>query len=282
MDGPILPGGEDRPSRPPAPGLIGDIDRSLRSWGVEYDLFLPKLAYLSMIGSFGAVVPFLSVFFKFAGIPIEQIGLLMTIRPAASFIASPIWAAVADRFGIYKILLLFSLIGSALLRVSMIWVTGFWGLAALMVFIEFIGAPSSPLMDATVMKILGEERRQHYGKQRLWGGTLNNPVAKEATHAVHCFSCWIRHQCALCGLPRPQATQPVLVLPNFCRDYARRSRRRAAHDSHGSEASFWLLVESQDRRVFSKSFDLLCYCVFHGSRKWHPQQLRCSSHPVAF
>ena len=152
-------------------GFIGKVDSKIRSWGVEYDLILPKAAYLTLTGSYGAIIPFVPIYLKYVGLPVDQIGLLQTIRPAASFVASPIWAAVADKFGVYKLLLILALVLSTLMRLSMIWLTSFWTFFCLFVIMEFVGTPTGPLLDATVMKILGEERRQHYGKQRLWGGS---------------------------------------------------------------------------------------------------------------
>jgi hypothetical protein len=59
---------------------------------IDTDLVLPKVCYLVLTGAFGALLPFLPVFYDAIGIPIEQIGLLGAIRPFITFLSAPLWA----------------------------------------------------------------------------------------------------------------------------------------------------------------------------------------------
>jgi len=44
--------------------MLSGLKRRAEKSGVETDLILPKLAYLTLIGAFGALMPFLPVFYK--------------------------------------------------------------------------------------------------------------------------------------------------------------------------------------------------------------------------
>lgn len=51
----------------------------------------------------------------------KQIGLLGAITPAATFIVSPLWGALADQTGRHKDILIFTFVFSVISRLAFIW-----------------------------------------------------------------------------------------------------------------------------------------------------------------
>lgn len=74
------------------------------------DLLPVKIFYFAFIGALGVVLPYCAVFLKQIGLGAYQIGLISGIRPALGFISAPLWGSLADRFGIRRIVMIFSML----------------------------------------------------------------------------------------------------------------------------------------------------------------------------
>ena len=77
---------------------------------ITLPLFFIKVFYFAFIGGLGSVLPFLSIYFKQMGLSPQQIGLISGLRPIIGFLSGPLWGAIADKYNIRRIMLLFSIL----------------------------------------------------------------------------------------------------------------------------------------------------------------------------
>lgn len=128
----------------------------------------PKAAYFFYFAAGACLMPFMVLYYAQNGLSAGQIGLLSGALPLVTLISAPLWGGLADATGRHRGLLLLALGG------SMGAVLGLWqmpGLGRLILFVvlnAFSLAPVIPLIDNTVLAMLGE-RRTLYGQTRLWG-----------------------------------------------------------------------------------------------------------------
>ncbi|XP_077866657.1 major facilitator superfamily domain-containing protein 6-like [Saccoglossus kowalevskii] len=80
-----------------------------------------KLFYFFFFGGLGAVLPYLTIYYKQLGMDPLRLGLVGGIRPFIGFLSGPLWGAIADKYRIRKLMLMFSLCG----WITMILVLGF-------------------------------------------------------------------------------------------------------------------------------------------------------------
>jgi MFS family permease len=136
---------------------------------VDLDLLKAKMAYFFQIGSQGSINPIMSLWMRTRGLTTSQTGVLMSTRPFISFVALPIAGVLADRLKIHRLLLVGCCILSVVLRLFMISQPWLIWIAAFFMACELVGSPVGPLLDSGVLELLGPERREQYGKQRVWG-----------------------------------------------------------------------------------------------------------------
>lgn len=128
----------------------------------------PKIYYFCHFAAMAAFAPFLVLYYREIGLTERTIGLLTAIPPLLTLIVAPLWGALADATqqhkrllqiaigGLWSTVLLFSLVRSPL-----------W-LLPLVILYALFSAPIIPLVDNTVLALLGE-RKALYGRLRLWG-----------------------------------------------------------------------------------------------------------------
>lgn len=131
-------------------------------------LLIPKLAYFTYFAAMGALMPFLALYYDQIGLSGQQIGLISSLSPLVMTFAAPLWGGLADATQQHRRLLLLAVAGYmvavALLSFSS---TLLWLLPVVALY-SFCSAPIIPLVDNTVLELLGE-RKAEYGRQRLWG-----------------------------------------------------------------------------------------------------------------
>jgi MFS family permease len=141
---------------------------SLSGKPVRAGLLIPKLAYFTYFAAMGALMPFLVLYYDQIGLSSQQIGLISSLSPLVMTVAAPLWGGMADATQQHRRLLLVAVVGYmlavGLLSVahSLLW------LLPVVVLYSFCSAPIIPLVDNTVLELLGE-RKAEYGRQRLWG-----------------------------------------------------------------------------------------------------------------
>jgi len=115
-----------------------------------------------------SLIPFLTLYYEQVGLSGRQIGLLAGIAPLVMLLSAPLWGALADTTRQHKRLLVIAIGGVFVTAFLMSQTTAYPWLVVVVVLYAFCGAPVVPLVDNTVIELLGE-RKDEYGKQRLWG-----------------------------------------------------------------------------------------------------------------
>lgn len=114
------------------------------------------------------MVPFLAVYYREVGLNGAQIGLLAGIAPVITWLAALLWGAAADATRRHRAYLVAATLGAmgmvALLAQAR---TMAWLLPVVLAY-AFFTAPIMPLIDNSVMALLGKQSAS-YGRLRLWG-----------------------------------------------------------------------------------------------------------------
>jgi len=128
----------------------------------------PKLYYFCHFAAMAAFTPFLALYYREMGLGEQSIGLLTGMPPLLTLVVAPLWGALADATQRHQRLLILALGGlwSTILLFSLVR-NPFW-LVPLVICYALFNAPIIPLVDNTVLAILGE-RKAIYGRLRLWG-----------------------------------------------------------------------------------------------------------------
>lgn len=141
--------------------------------------FFPAAFYFAFFGALAFLMPFLALFYQKVGFSGTQIGLLTGIAPLITLAGAPFWTGLADSTRRHKAIMaltIVTIIGAMLLMPRF---DEFYILFALVVVFAFFGAPVVSLADSATMNMLGE-KRDNYGKIRLWGAVgwgLFAPIA---------------------------------------------------------------------------------------------------------
>lgn len=127
-----------------------------------------KLFYFFFYGGQAALVPFLTLYYQSLGLGGVAIGLLAGLVPLASMVAGSLWNAAADATRRYRLVLLLTVGGSWLATLLVSRAAGLATLLPAVLLMAIFGAPIAPLVDSSVVALLGP-RRADYGRVRLWG-----------------------------------------------------------------------------------------------------------------
>ena len=127
-----------------------------------------KLAYFCYSAAMAGFTPFLTLYYAQLGLTASEIGLLVGINPLITLIAAPLWGALADATQQHKRLLLLMITGSIGVVVIFLFATSLAQLLLITIGFGLFTAPMMPLIDNSVLFMLGEQRA-HYGRLRLWG-----------------------------------------------------------------------------------------------------------------
>ncbi|TPX55381.1 hypothetical protein PhCBS80983_g05367 [Powellomyces hirtus] len=99
----------------------------------------------------------------------KEIGLLLAVTPIIALVGNPVATAISDYVAAHKTYLL-TTVGAAMgLTLLILFQPSFPILLAGVILVSFLRNPSFPILDALVLALLGEDRKDEYGRQRLWG-----------------------------------------------------------------------------------------------------------------
>lgn len=135
---------------------------------VDRRLLAPKVFYFCFYAAGAALMPFLPLFYAEQGISGSRIGLLTGLPPLISLLSAPLWGGFADMSQQHRRALLIAIVGAMGSVFLLAQVESFLWLLPTVILYAFFMAPVMPLVDASVLALLGE-RKDQYGKQRLWG-----------------------------------------------------------------------------------------------------------------
>ena len=127
-----------------------------------------KAYYFFIFGALAFLAPYLTLYYESLGLNGTQIGILAAIPSLVTFIGAPIFGVLADVTQKHKRILGISIIMVIVGILVITFVQSFLGLIPGIIIYSFFFAPALPLIDRSVLEILGPDRDQ-YGKQRLWG-----------------------------------------------------------------------------------------------------------------
>jgi MFS transporter, PPP family, 3-phenylpropionic acid transporter len=131
-------------------------------------LLAAKSFYFLYFGAWACLSPFLALYYRGLGFNGSQIGLLTSLSPFTTLFAASLWSAAADVTRRHRAILLIAIAGSGISVAALSLVRTFWAAIPLVIAFSFFTAPVIPLIDNSVLAQLGE-RRDLYGRQRLWG-----------------------------------------------------------------------------------------------------------------
>lgn len=69
-----------------------------------------KLTYFVLFFGYGATLPYLALYFRQIGLNASYVGAIAGVRPIVQFISCPLWALIADKFRIRRVILNMSII----------------------------------------------------------------------------------------------------------------------------------------------------------------------------
>jgi PPP family 3-phenylpropionic acid transporter len=127
-----------------------------------------KAFYFAFFAAMSCLMPYLVLHYAQLGLSGRQIGLLAAIPPVITLLAAPLWGGIADATRQHRRVLMLAISGSLILVFVLSLTTSLLWLLPVIVAYAFFSAPIMPLVDNSVMAMLGP-RRDQYGKQRLWG-----------------------------------------------------------------------------------------------------------------
>ena len=127
-----------------------------------------KAFYFFFFGAVSCLIPFLTLHYQDLGLDGRQIGFLSGIVPLITMVSAAVWGAVADATQKHRLILLLAIAGTWTAVFTMSRATSFLALIPLVSVYAFFVAPAIPLVDNSVMALLGE-RKSDYGRIRVWG-----------------------------------------------------------------------------------------------------------------
>jgi PPP family 3-phenylpropionic acid transporter len=126
------------------------------------------MLYFLYFAAWASLLPFLPLYYQSLGFSAGRIGLLTSIPPLVNLVGAPFWGGLADATRRHRHVLLVAIVGAALGVTALSQISTFGLLASMVAVYAFFNAPIVPLIDNSVLTLLGE-RRERYGAQRLWG-----------------------------------------------------------------------------------------------------------------
>ena len=129
---------------------------------------LVRAIYFFIFAAIASFFPYLVLHYKQLGLSGKQIGILTSLFPLVTVLAAPIWGSIADRTQAHKTLLMFMLSGAIISAFLLSQVESFWLILLLITTFAISVASIGSIIDSSVLSRLGQ-RKQDYGKFRLWG-----------------------------------------------------------------------------------------------------------------
>ena len=142
--------------------------QAVRSAKAGRSMLAPKAYYFCFFAAMASLLPYLVLYYRQAGLSGSQIGMLAAIGPVVTLVSAPLWGGLADATQRHKTLLL-TAIGAAMVAIlALARLQSMSGLLLIVAAFGFFTAPIMPLVDNSVLALLGARKGQ-YGRQRLWG-----------------------------------------------------------------------------------------------------------------
>ena len=136
---------------------------------INKKLYAPRLFYFAIAGTISSVGPFFGLYYQHLGIPSAQIGILTGLPSLITLFGAPLWTGLADYTRRHRRVLLFTLVFSLVSLWLVMQGGSFFAILPLVSLYAFFFAPAQPLTDNAVLRLLGEHRKNEFGRQRIGG-----------------------------------------------------------------------------------------------------------------
>jgi PPP family 3-phenylpropionic acid transporter len=146
---------------------------------VDRALIYPRAFYSLYFGAMASLAPFIVLYYQQIGLSGQQIGVLSSIAPVVTLFSAPLWGGISDATRQHKRIMLMAIAGALLCMLAVSQINRFATLIPVVALYAFFMAPVLPLVDRTVLDLLGS-RKEDYGRQRLWGSVgwgVTGPLA---------------------------------------------------------------------------------------------------------
>lgn len=135
---------------------------------MQPSLVWSKAFYFCFYAAGAALLPFLALYYEGLGLTGRQIGFLAGISPLVSLVGAPLWGAIADASHRHKLVWSITITGAIIMALVLSQTKVFLLLIPIVIGYALFASPIIPLADNAVMALLGE-RKDQYGRQRVWG-----------------------------------------------------------------------------------------------------------------
>ncbi|MCO5186239.1 MAG: MFS transporter [Anaerolineae bacterium] len=135
----------------------------------RHDLTFIRAYYFVLIGGWGFLYPFLSVFYRRQGLSGTEIGIIGTTQAVAALVAAPLWGRWSDASGRVRRLLQISFLLTAILTLILGRQNLFWPIVTTALLITLAGAGQVPLSDTLALDIANRIPNVGYGSIRVYG-----------------------------------------------------------------------------------------------------------------
>jgi oligosaccharide:H+ symporter len=134
----------------------------------KQSLFLAKGFYFVYFAAMAALMPFLVLYYEQLGLSGSKIGVLVSIPPFSSIFAASFWGGIADASKRHQLIQKATIIGAMACALLILQAATYLWLLLIVIFFAIFVSPIVPIADNTTLSLLNE-RRDQYGKLRLWG-----------------------------------------------------------------------------------------------------------------
>ena len=128
----------------------------------------PNAYYFLFYAAAASLSPFLVLYYQSLGLGGRQIGVLMAVPSIILVFGAPLWTGYADAYRRHKLFFSLATLGAIISALIIGRLDHFSLLILVSGAYAFFFSAIMPLMDNTVMSMLGD-RRSQYGRIRLWG-----------------------------------------------------------------------------------------------------------------
>ena len=135
----------------------------------KHDLHFIRAYYFILIGGWGFLFPFITIFYRRQGLSGTEIGMIGTIQAVAALIAAPLWGRWSDASGRVRRLLQISFLMTVVLTLLLGRQSMFWPIAAIAMLYTLANAGQVPLSDTLAVDIANRYPNVGYGSIRVWG-----------------------------------------------------------------------------------------------------------------
>lgn len=135
---------------------------------MRHSLWYARGFYFFFYAAAATLIPFLPLYYAALGLTAPQIGLVTGLTPLVTLVGAALWGGLADATRRHHQWLIVACVGSWLAAFALARVKPLTPLLLTAMLYAFFIAPIIPLVDNSVLALLGD-RKEAYGRQRLWG-----------------------------------------------------------------------------------------------------------------